>query len=281
VVRSRIERTTLKSAPEPLGTIFYQKAASSTPSAVFFGAKQLRTHLGRLTMRAKWFWPAPVLLFGGLLVLPAPAADAPTKAELELASNYLQQIGIAFHNLADTADMTFTDDLTDKDGRPLLSWRVALLPYLEEENLYKEFKLDEPWDSEHNKKLIPKMPKVYAPVRVKAKAGETFLQRFVGKGALFNEKGVAYKVPKIPDGTSNTALVVEAGDPVIWTKPADLPFNLKGPLPKLGGLFDGDFHILLCDGSVSLFKKNFDVAEMKKVVQPDDGMTIDLDKLQK
>src|SRR5581483_2163049 len=49
--------------------------------------------------------------------------------------------------------------LYDKEGRPTLSWRVALLPYLGEEALYKEFKLDEPWDSLHNKKLLKKMPK--------------------------------------------------------------------------------------------------------------------------
>ena len=202
-------------------------------------------------MRAKWYAPAvPALVFGGLLALPAPAADAPTKKELALASNNLKQIGLAFHNYGSNHADKWADDLTDKDGRVLLSWRVALLPDLEEEKLYKEFKLDEAWDSEHNKKLIAKMPKVYAPVRAKAKEGETFLQRFVGKDALFNEKGSSYTIPTIPDGTSNTGLVLEAGDPVIWTKPADLPFNAKGPLPKLGGLFDGDFHIVFCDGSV-------------------------------
>jgi hypothetical protein len=158
---------------------------------------------------------------------------------------------------------------------------VALLPYIEQEALYKQFKLDEPWDSANNKKLIEKMPKTYAPVRVKAKAGETYFQRFVGKDALFNEKGSDYKLSTIPDGTSNTALVVEAGNPVIWTQPTDLPFNPKAPLPKLGGLFDGDFHVLVCDGSVSTFKKNPDEAEMKKVIMPADGNPIDFAKLRK
>jgi RNA polymerase sigma factor (sigma-70 family) len=209
------------------------------------------------------------------------AAAEPTPKELQTASNNLKQLGLAFHNYGPSVGDKWADDLTDKDGRPLLSWRVALLPHLGAEALYKEFKLDEPWDSEHNKKLIKKMPKVYAPVRVKAKEGETFCQRFVGKGALFNERGSDYTIPTIPDGTSNTALVVEAGDPVIWTQPADLPFNLKGPLPKLGGLFDGEFHILLCDGSVSRFKKDYDVDEMRNVIRPDDGNVIDFKKLKK
>ena len=119
-------------------------------------------------------------------------------------------------------------------------------------------------------------------MRVKAKEGETFLQRFVGKGALFNEMGTSYTIPQIPDGTSVTGLVLEAGDPVIWTKPADLPFNLKGPLLQiLGGLFDGDFHILLCDGSVRRFKKDYDADQMRNVIVPDDGNVIDFTKLRK
>jgi RNA polymerase sigma factor (sigma-70 family) len=208
-------------------------------------------------------------------------AEILMRNQLQVASNHLKQIGLAFHSYGGDNRDAWADDITDKDGRPLLSWRVALLPHLGEMDLYKQFKLDEPWDSAHNKKLIAKMPKVYAPVRVKAKEGETFCQRFVGKGALFNENGSSYTIPQIPDGTSATGLVVEAGDPVIWSKPADLPFNTKGPLPKLGGLFDGDFHILFCDGSVHRFKKDYDVDEMKNVIMPDDGNVIDIKKLQK
>lgn len=212
--------------------------------------------------------------------LSAPAADEPTKKELETALRNLKQIGLAFHGYSDAHEFQLADDITDKDGRVILSWRVALLPYLDEDKLYKEFKLDEPWDSAHNKKLVAKMPKIYAPVRGKAKAGETFYQRFVGKDTLFNEKG-SYKLSTIPDGTSNTALVVEAGDPVLWSQPADLPFGVKQPLPKLGGLFDGEFHVLLGDGSVFRVKKDFDADEMKKVIMPDDGQPVDTRKLQK
>jgi prepilin-type processing-associated H-X9-DG protein len=220
-----------------------------------------------------------VLLFTGLLA--APAADGPTKKEWAESQNRLKQIGIAFHAYADVNKEKWAEDITDKDGKVLLSWRVTLLPYLEGGNLYKQFKLNEPWDSAHNKKLIDKMPKVFAPVRGKAKEGETYYQRFVGKDALFNERGSDYTIPAVPDGTSNTALVVEAGDPVIWTRPADLPFNPKAPLPKLGGLFDGPFNALFCDGSVYRIRKDYDPDEMKKVVMPADGNPIDFKKLQK
>jgi len=235
-------------------------------------------------MRANSFLPTLCLLLVGLVSLPISisAAAEPTKEELKTAAKNLKSIGIAFYDYGEANDNKWADDITDKDGRILLSWRVAILPYLKEEKLYKEFKLDEPWDSTHNKKLIAKMPKVYAPVRVKAKPGETFYQRFVGKDALFAENGSEYKIGNIPDGHSNTALVVEAGDPVIWTKPADLPFlGIKPPLPKLGGQFDGDFHVLLCDGDVTRFKKNYDPDEMKKVIMPADGISINFDKLRK
>ena len=234
-------------------------------------------------MRTSWFGSlVPAVLLAGVFALPAPAADdPPTRKELAASQNNLKQIAIAFRANADVHDGKWADDITDKDGRSLLSWRVAMLPYIEQEALYKQFKLDEPWDSEANKKLIEKMPKVYAPVRVKAKAGETFYQRFVGKDALFDETGSKYKISNIPDGTSNTALVVEGGDPVIWTKPADLSFGEKKPLPKLGGLFDGVFHVALCDGSVIRVKKDFDTDEMKKIIMPADGNVIDLKKLTK
>jgi Protein of unknown function (DUF1559) len=80
-----------------------------------------------------------------------------------LSAKNLQQIGLAVHNFHDTFGAMPANAIRDKAGKPLLSWRVALLPYLDEHNLYKEFRLDEPWDSKHNKALLAKMPKVYAP----------------------------------------------------------------------------------------------------------------------
>src|SRR5580692_2246885 len=175
----------------------------------------------------------------GLLVcssfaLTATSAEDPpaiTKKDLNASKNNLKQIVLAFHNYHETNNQ-FPGDILDKDGKPLLSWRVAILPFLEEEKLYKEFKLDEPWDSDNNKKLIEKMPKLYAPVRVKAKAGETFYQVFTGENALFGGKKKPSIPASIPDGTSTTGMVFEAGEPVIWSKPADLPFDAKKPLPK-------------------------------------------------
>ena len=233
-------------------------------------------------MRTRWLLVmVPAVLLAGVVALPAPAADdPPTRKELAASQHNLKQIGLAFHSYHDDR-LVMPTDITDKDGKPLLSWRVAILPHIDEEELYKEFKLDEPWDSANNKKLIEKMPKLYAPVRVKAKAGETFYQTFTGEKALFGGAKKPRIPTSIPDGTSNTALVVEAGNPVIWSKPIDLAFDEKKPLPKLGGLFDGDFHVVMCDGSVLFLKKNPDEKNMKLVVMPADGSVIDFDELVK
>jgi len=226
---------------------------------------------------------ASALLLGGLFSVPATSADDPpaiTRRDLLVSTNNLKQIALSFHNFNDSSGNLPTD-IVDKDGKPLLSWRVAILPFVEQQQLYNQFKMDEAWDSPNNKKLIEKMPKLYAPVRVKAKAGETFYQVFAGDDALFGGKKKP-KIPNsIPDGTSNTGLVFEAGEPVIWSKPADLAFDAKKPLPKLGGLFDGECHVAMCDGSVKMLKKNPDEKELKNLIMPADGNPIDFKKLEK
>jgi hypothetical protein len=138
-----------------------------------------------------------------------------------------------------------------KDGKtPLLSWRVALLPYLDQKGLYDKFNLNEPWDSEHNKKLIAEMPTVYAPLDISmTKAGKTPFQVLTGPEAAFDANR-KFRVRDILDGLSNTIMVVEAADPVVWTKPEDLV--LPGKREKWPGLgqIKGCFVAGFCNGDV-------------------------------
>jgi hypothetical protein len=144
-----------------------------------------------------------------------------------------------------------------KDGRPLYSWRVLLLPYLGEKKLYEQFKLDEPWDGPHNRTLLARMPPVFAPVPGEARKNhQTYYQVFVGPDTAFQAKNRGPMLPaSFPDGTANTFLIVEAGEAVPWSSPRDLEYSMKKPVPKVGGLFQDGFHATMVSGDVYLFRK--------------------------
>lgn len=217
-----------------------------------------------------------------LVAAPVPKGpdklEPPTRDQLKQSKNNLKQIVLAMHNYHDVNGF-FPQDVTDGNGKPILSWRVLLLPYLEQDQVFKKFALDEPWDSATNKKLIEDIPAVYAPVRVKVKnKGEMFYQGFTGGGALF-EPGQRLTFAGITDGTSNTIAVVEAAEPVFWTKPGDLPFDPNKELPKLGGQFDGDFYLAFCDGSVHFaYGTGMNADEFKKLVTRAGGEIADANK---
>ncbi len=164
-------------------------------------------------------------------------------------------------------------------GKALLSWRVTLLPYLGEQELYRQFRLDEPWDGPHNKKLLARMPNVYAPPGVATQQPySTFYQVFVGPHAAF-EKHRALHITDITDGTSNTLFIVEGGSPVPWTKPEDLHFAPDEPLPELGGLFPDVINVGFADGSVSVLRKDADPDVLRAAITRDQGEVVDLDRI--
>jgi hypothetical protein len=182
------------------------------------------------------------------------------------SANNLKQMGVALHNYNNAHKHFPANAIYSKDGKALLSWRVEILPYVGEDALYKKFKLNEPWDSPHNKKLIPLMPKLYKPVKGKAtEPNGTFYQVFFGKGAMFEGKrGV--KPVDVTDGLSNTIMVVEAGKDVVWTKPDDVPFDADKKLPKLGAMFEAGFHALLADGSVRFIARSIEPKTLKALI---------------
>jgi hypothetical protein len=156
-----------------------------------------------------------------------------------------------------------------KDGRPLLSWRVLLLPYLNQKELYEEFRLDEPWDSPHNLGLLPRMPGDYAPPfwkRSRMPAYHTVCHVFVGKGAAFEGNGKPVSLSDFPDGSSLTLLIVEAGPPVPWTKPEELVFDPEGPLPVLDTLFADGFRAASPDLGRHFIKKGTDEATLRALI---------------
>lgn len=222
----------------------------------------------------------------GALVADAVKKTKDEAPRLTALNNY-KQVGLALHNF-EAATGALPVHAVGAKGVPvkgpndkaLLSWRVAILPYIEQDNLYRQFKLDEPWDSEHNKKLIPLMPKIYAPAgKPPAKAGHTHVQMLVGPGGT----PLGAKFPgSFPDGTSNTLAVVEAADAVIWTKPDDVmvPFkyNAGELMKKFGsGEFPGGFAVAFWDGSTRFLRDTMKEGTLSLLCYPADGQVIPAD----
>ncbi len=217
--------------------------------------------------------PTTAIAIGMML----PAVQKVREASQRISSmNNLKQIALAMANYETTFGAFPAAAICDKKtGKPLLSWRVAILQYIEEEALYKQFKLDEPWDSEHNLKLAKNMPKVYFhPKANKPGDNKTHYRLFFGKGAAFElNKGYSMGAIANMDGLSNTLMVVEAEDPVVWTNPNELAFDPTKALPKMLSI-DGKFSAAYCDGSVRTFKMPIDQEILKLLIQKNDGKLI-------
>ena len=190
--------------------------------------------------------------------IPKEKTDAQEKekeARMRINGN-LFVLGMAMHRYHDENGHFPRPAITNKEGKPLLSWRVALLPYLGQEKLHKQFKLDEPWDSVHNKTLLAKIPKIYAtPAGAKKVADATYLQVFVGKNSVFEEaKDIQFS--DVTDGTSSTLMIIESGKAVPWTKPEDLLYAANKPVPELGGsIADGLISLVYVDGSTHILRR--------------------------
>jgi hypothetical protein len=202
-----------------------------------------------------------VLVFWSLIAAVHKVREAAARM---VSNNNLKQIGIAFQDYesenrrfpAANAPARRWD--APRSPRPPVSWRVLILPHLFTEDgtaLYNAYRQDEPWDSPNNIKLLERMPKVYRhPAAPNTPAGYTHYRVFVSPRnapdqAIFTDGQDGPSIRAITDGTANTILVVEANEAVPWTKPDELIYDPKQPLPKLGGHFSGGFNAVLADGS--------------------------------
>jgi hypothetical protein len=266
------------------------------------------------TRRARRRWLTAALLAGlAALALPAcskqPEAGGGAKAapqvedkqalakrKQESAGN-LRRIAQSLSDYAVETRRLLPAAICDKQtGQPLLSWRVALLPLVGQEALYKQFRLDEPWDGPGNKKLLDRMPTVYAPPGARPGAGNmTYYRGFIAAAnspvrtawaivpagdSPYGAWGGPFPQP-IKDGTSNTIAVVEAGEPVPWTRPGELVYDAQKPLPKLGGLFPDGFHVGLMDGAVLFFRNEIGERSLRAYITADGGEVIYVDRLLK
>jgi hypothetical protein len=166
-----------------------------------------------------------------------------------------------------------------------LSWRVHILPYLGHNDLYNEFHLDEPWNSEHNRTLIRRMPTVYRAPGSLSEPGKTNYLGVASQGAVMvgpkedsmgKPSPVGLSFRDMGDGTSCTLGAVEVNDQVavIWTKPDDFVPDKDNPVQGLVGLRPGVFLGLLCDGSVRAISQNIEPKTLKALYTRDGGERI-------
>lgn len=192
--------------------------------------------------------------------------DARSAARRMVRKNALKQIGLAFHNHHDVYNTFGAADGSTKNRKGGLSWRVHLLPFMEQAPLYEKFNLKEPWDSEHNKKLIAEMPDLFKVEGI-ADEGKTSIHVILGEGAAFGDGKTPLAIADMIDGTSNTFLAVQAGADKadFWTKPGGLELDEENPLGILGN-FGELFLVLMGDGSVHHISKAIDKDVLKAMM---------------
>jgi prepilin-type processing-associated H-X9-DG protein len=184
------------------------------------------------------------------------ASEADRRAR---CANNLEQIGQAMHRYCSTYGTFPPAYSKSPQGKPLLSWRVHILPFLQKKALYDEFHKDEPWDSPHNKSLISRMPPVYtcpSGSRVPANVGKTSYLTPRGPATIF-PGAEAVKRREIEDGLVYTILVAEASDAaaVTWTKPDDWDIAVELKAQSLFGHHPNGTNFAFADGSVLFLKK--------------------------
>jgi hypothetical protein len=154
---------------------------------------------------------------------------------------------------------------------------VAILPYLEQNDLFKSYDFDEPWDGPNNIKLLERMPSVYDhQERSGGRVTNTSYFVFTGPDTMLG-KGDKPSFADVLDGTSNTLMLVEAKRDVPWTKPEDIPFDRQGKLPELGGFSPDGFNAGFGDGSVRYIKQTINPQTLRALITRAGGEVISLD----
>ena len=131
-----------------------------------------------------------LLVVGILIALLLPAVESAREAARRCSCNdHMKQIVLAMHSYQEQYKCFPPAFIADKNGKPMHSWRVLLLPYLCGNEFYEQYRFDEPWDGPHNRALAAKMPSIYqslyhCPSDPKIDSMETSYVMLVGPHAI-------------------------------------------------------------------------------------------------
>ena len=226
-----------------------------TLAAVFLAVLAVIVAVRPLRRRAVFATYAVVAILVALLV---PSVEHAREAARRSSCNCnLKQLGLALQNYADVYKCFPPAYVTDAKGNRMHSWRMLLLPFLEQKPLYEQYDFSEPWNGPHNRLLADKIPPVYGcPSDDLRGPGQVSYLAVTGPGTVWPGNRCA-TFGDIKDGTSNTLIIVESvGSGIHWMEPRDLPFEAlaKGINANQGlgvcSRHDGVAEVSFCDGSV-------------------------------
>jgi prepilin-type processing-associated H-X9-DG protein len=216
-----------------------------------------------------------VICGGILLALLLPAIQSAREAARRTqCMNNLKQIGLALHMYHDRYNTFPPAYVADASGKPMHSWRVLVLPFLDQQSLYNEYDFSEPWDGPNNSRLLTRMPRLFAcPSDPNAATSTTTdYAGVLGEHCVFRG-AQSVTIASISDGTSNTLLVGEvAGAKIPWMRPDDIDITKH---PALGdpdgfsGNHPGGVIFLLCDGSVRFISQSVNPQTLKALFTRD------------
>ena len=187
--------------------------------------------------------------------------------------NNQRQLVLAMHNYYSDNDSLPPAYTVDDDGNPLLSWRVAILPYLEQQDLYDQFHHDEPWDSEHNIQLLDQMPLLFKNPSTAGQPGWTdYVAPINDDSVLVPGAGIDFDA--VTDGTSATVMLMEVGasQQVPWTSPQDIEIETLESLDEIDNGHPGTVLIAMADGSVRAISKfGYSLDQLIQATRKSDG----------
>ena len=195
-----------------------------------------------------------LLVCGGVALLLPAVQQAREAARRSSCKNNLKQIALALHNYHEIHGTFPPAYIADKNGKPMHSWRVLILPYLEQQPLFDRYRFDEPWDGPNNRQLAAMMPDVFRCPSAPDGSPKTHYVVVVGPKTVFpGAESIRFR--QIKDGTSSTILTVESPEKAVhWMKPEDIsPAEFLRQMESAkgdGGYHGNGTHIGLADGSV-------------------------------
>jgi phage FluMu protein Com len=193
-----------------------------------------------------------------------------TPDEKRLSQNNLKQLFLAISNFNDANNAWPSPNGGQMPIKGRLSWRVAILPYVEQGELYQKFKLNEDWYSPSNRKVLESnpMPKIFASPRPKpGEERKTYYQTFTGPFTVFPFANQQVPLNDFKRGRENVWMIAEGARAVEWTRPDDI--STQNASVQLGGIFDGDYNVVCADGMVHYVRKSaFAYHEKVQMVNP-------------